>query len=524
MSFRYRNPVRSGAYPATFAMTIGAGRDGLAMMRASPQPTAFEAGAMKQVLDDVHSQLNATVVAQVCLPRTLFELQATVKQAAATGRRISVAGGRHAMGGQQFAADSIHIDMRGLDQVLKSDPVLGLLQIEAGAMWPRIIEATHAMGAGRDGRWGIRQKQTGVDDVTLGGSIAANAHGRGLGMQPLGNDIEDLTLVDARGDVVFCSRTHNPELFSLAIGGYGLFGIVYAATLRLCPRLLVKRVVDVLDLDDAVNAVFRRADEGCLYGDFQFAIDAQDDHFLRRGVLACYKPAEASGVREDAPADLAPDSWLELLELAHRDKKAAFAQYARHYLDTHGKRYESDTMQLSTYIPSYADFLVSRQAGADASKETLVIGEHYVPRHRLLAFMQRARDVLRVFGTEVIYGTIRSILRDTTSYLPWAKDDFACIVFNLRTPHDTAGLTRTADTFRALIDASTELGGSFFLTYHRHASAAQVQRCYPQFRAWLAKKLEYDPKELFVSTWYTHYRDALAHPFPDAHACEGASA
>jgi len=54
----------------------------------------------------------------------------------------------------------------------------------------------------------------------------------------------------------------------------------------------VKRVVDVLDLDDAVNAVFRRADEGCLYGDFQFAIDAQDDHFLRRGVLACYKPAE----------------------------------------------------------------------------------------------------------------------------------------------------------------------------------------------------------------------------------------
>ena len=138
--------------------------------------------------------------------------------------------------------------------------------------------------------------------------------------------------------------------------------------------------------------------------------------------------------------------------------------------------------------------------------------------------MQRARDVLRVFGTEVIYGTIRSILRDTTSYLPWAKDDFACIVFNLRTPHDVAGLARTADTFRALIDASAELGGSFFLTYHRHASAAQVRRCYPQFAAWLAKKLEHDPNELFVSTWYTHYRDAFAQALPDALACEGASA
>lgn len=481
---------------------------------------------MKQILDDVHSRLNATRVAQVCQPRTLFELQATVRRAAAAGQRISVAGGRHAMGGQQFAADSVHIDMRGLDKVLKTDPLLGLLQIEAGAMWPRIIAATHAMDAGSQTRWGIRQKQTGVDDVTLGGSIAANAHGRGLAMQPLGHDIEDLTLVDARGDVVFCSRSHNPELFSLAIGGYGLFGIVYAATLRLCPRLGVRRVVDVLDLDDAVNAVFRRADEGCVYGDFQFAIDAQDEHFLRRGVLACYKPAEVASIREDAAADLAPDTWLKLLELAHRDKKAAFAQYAGHYLDTHGKLYASDTLQLSTYIPSYADFLASRQAGEGALtlKETLVIGEHYVPRDRLLAFMQRAREVLRVFGTEVIYGTIRSILRDTTSYLPWAKDDFACIVFNLRTPHDVAGLTRTADTFRALIDAATELGGSFFLTYHRHASAVQVRRCYPQFGAWLAKKLEHDPNELFVSTWYTHYRDAFAHAFPDEFACEGASA
>ncbi|NDZ16763.1 hypothetical protein C7T35_38865 [Variovorax sp. WS11] len=479
---------------------------------------------MKQILNDVHSQLNATLVAQVCKPRTLPELQATVRQAAGAGRRISVAGGRHAMGGQQFAADSVHIDMRALDKVLKVDPRLGLLEIEAGAMWPRIIEATHAMEAGSEGHWGIRQKQTGVDEVTLGGSIAANAHGRGLGMQPLGNDIEDLTLVDARGDVVFCSRSHNPELFSLAIGGWGLFGIVYAATLCLSPRLLVRRIVDVLDLDDAVNAVFRRADEGCLYGDFQFAIDAHDDHFLRRGVLACYKPAQAAGAREDAAADLSADAWLKLLELAHHDKKAAFAQYARHYLDTHGKLYGSDTMQLSTYIPSYADFLAGTQAGGVAPNETLVIGEHYVPRHRLLPFMQRAREVLRVFGTEVIYGTIRSILRDTTSYLPWAKDDFACIVFNLRTPHDTAGLARTADTFRALIDASTELGGSFFLTYHRYASAAQVQRCYPQFGTWLAKKLEYDPQELFASTWYAHYRDAFAPPCPDALACESASA
>ena len=169
-------------------------------------------------------------------------------------------------------------------------------------------------------------------------------------------------------------------------------------------------------------------------------------------------------------------------------------------------------MQLSTYIPSYADFLETSRAtdATPAVKETLVIGEHYVPREQLLTFMQQAREVFRRFGTEVIYGTIRAIVRDTDSFLPWAKADFACVIFNLRTPHIDAGLQQTADTFRALVDASSRLGGSFFLTYHRYASAAQVEACYPRFREWLTLKKRYDPQELFSSTWYVHYRDAFA--------------
>ncbi len=467
---------------------------------------------MKQILNDVHSQLNATTVAQIERPATLTDLQAIVGRAAAGGMQVSVAGGRHAMGGQQFLADSLHIDMSALDRVLGSDSVRGLLHIEAGADWPKMIAGSQMMEAGPGGSWGIRQKQTGVDAVSFGGSISANAHGRGLLMQPIGDDIEDLTLVNAAGESLVCSRNENTELFSLVIGGYGLFGVIYSATLRLAPRQRVKRVVDIIDLDDAMNAVFRRAKEGCLFGDFQFAIDPADESFLRRGVFACYKPADVQETEFGATADLAPDTWLRLLKLAHDDKQKAFRLYAQHYLSTDGNLYWSDTMQLSTYIPSYADFLESTRV-ADATpgvKETLVIGEHYVPRDQLLTFMQQARKVFKTFGTEVIYGTIRAIVRDTVSFLPWAKSDFACVIFNLRTPHTDSGCRQTADTFRALIDASNALGGSFFLTYHRYASAAQVEASYPQFREWLRLKKKYDPDELFASSWYVHYRDAFA--------------
>src|SRR5687767_2258566 len=65
---------------------------------------------MKPVLNDVHSQLNITTAARIERPENLAELQALVKHAASQGLKISVAGGRHAMGGQQFAEGSLHID------------------------------------------------------------------------------------------------------------------------------------------------------------------------------------------------------------------------------------------------------------------------------------------------------------------------------------------------------------------------------------------------------------------------------
>lgn len=460
------------------------------------------------ILNDVHSRLNPTAVRRIARPRTIGELTAVVMEARACGMKISVAGGRHAMGGQQFGSDSLQIDMTAMNAVLGGDTERGLLHVQAGAMWPGIIDATHQLGGG----WGIRQKQTGVDDVTLGGSISANAHGRGLLMEPICHDIEDLSLMDADGQSVFCNREENSELFSLVIGGYGLFGIIISATLRLAPRQRLKRLVDIIDLDDAMNAVFRRTADGCLYGDFQFVIDTHDVGFLRRGVFSCYKPVEASGNDADGDTDLSPDSWLKLLKLAHDDKGMAFRLYAEHYLHTDGNCYWSDTMQLSTYIPSYADFLERTRAGDSGPevKETLVIGEHYVPRDRLLEFMEAARQIFRGFGTEVIYGTIRAIQRDRTSFLPWASDDFVCIIFNLRTPHTEEGRKRTADTFRALVDASNRLGGSFFLTYHRYASAEQVEVCYPRFREWLRMKLKFDPTELFMSDWYKYYRNSFA--------------
>ena len=465
------------------------------------------------LLNDIHSALNPTKVARVETPNTLAQLCAVVRRANARYLKISVAGGKHAMGGQQFLSQGIHVDCTALNRVLRKDCLRGLIEVEAGIMWPAIIDATLTMPHPAGGSWAIRQKQTGVDCVTLAGSVSVAAHGRGLLMQPISDDVESLVLVDATGTAIQCSRTENAELFSLAIGGYGLFGLIYSITLRLTKRLKLVRVVDIIELDDAAGAIYRRIREGCLYGDFQYAIDATEDSFMRKGVFACYRPAPADTPDPNTDSDLPAQAWLKLLALAHTDKSLAFKIYAGHYLQTDGNTYWSDTMQLSTYIPSYTEYLQehARQSADAGARESLVIGEHYVPAQHLLEFMRLARTILRRNNCEVIYGTLRAILSDTTSYLAWARQDYVCVIFNLRTAHTEVGISRTATCFRDLTDASATLAGSYFLTYHRYASVAQLERSHPKIRGFFALKRQYDPQELFQSDWYLHYKSAFLH-------------
>lgn len=457
-----------------------------------------------RIVNDVHSRLNRTRIADVLTPRDPDELANAVRSAADRRLPVAVMGGRHAMGGQQFCEDGLLVDTVALREPIRLDRERGLLEMGAGARWPDVIRATHAL-QGDDIRWGIRQKQTGADDLTLGGSVSANAHGRGLLMAPIVDDIEALSLVMADGQLVRCSRDENRELFSLAIGGYGLFGVIATVTLRLGPRLRLRRLVNILDVDEAVPAFYRRVGEGCLYGDFQYAIDPDDPDFLRRGVLACYADAGPDAEVADDSARLSPQQWIGLLQLALTDKKRALQLYSQHYLATHGNVYWSDTMQLSTYVPSYVEVLEQAAEQERGPAASLVIGELYTPPDRLLDFLDRSRRILRETGADDIYGTIRAIRTDDASFLAWARQDLRCVVFNLRTAHTARGIAHTRHAFRRLNDAALDLGGSFFLTYSRAASRQQVERGYPRFREFLRLKRRYDPDLRFQSEWWRHY-------------------
>src|SRR5205807_2173352 len=152
------------------------------------------------LVNDIHSQLNSTRVFKILQPQSLEDVQRIIRDARRDRRTISVAGGRHAMGGQQFGTDTLLIDIRKMSRFLRLDRERGILEVEAGIEWPALIDSYLALQSGDRAPWGIAQKQTGADRLTISGTIAANAHGRGLKMKPFISDVESFVLLQASSD------------------------------------------------------------------------------------------------------------------------------------------------------------------------------------------------------------------------------------------------------------------------------------------------------------------------------------
>jgi FAD/FMN-containing dehydrogenase len=460
------------------------------------------------VVNDVHSQLNGAVVDRIVHVQSTDELAAVVREVRKTGGAISTAGGRHAMGGQQFGAATTLVDTRRLNRVVDFDATAGIIEAEAGIQWPALMGWLRQAQAGQQRQWGIVQKQTGADRLSLGGALAANIHGRGLRLRPVIGDVESFVLVDAAGGRRRCSRAKHRDLFRLAIGGYGLFGIIASVRLRLAPKRPVERRVEIRSVDGLMAAFERRIAEGFTFGDFQFAIDDASDEFLQTGILSCYRPLPDQTPVPPQQKVLTEAEWGRLIGLAHRDKRRAFEAYAGHYLATDGQIYWSDTHQLSYYLDDYHAGL--DDAGGAAHKASEMITEIYVPRTSLERFLRDTRLALRRHGDNLIYGTVRLVECDPESYLAWARQPWACIVFNLHVEHTPEGRARAAASFQRLIDLGIRYGGSYYLTYHRWARRDQVDTCHPRFRSFLELKRRFDTGELFQSDWYRHYTRMFA--------------
>ncbi len=458
-----------------------------------------------ELVNDVHSQLNPTMVAGVLHPGSEEELAAVVNTAARRGTSVAVCGGRHAAGGQQFLSDHVLLDLAELRTDPRFDPERGRITLRAGAAWPEVFAEIHRANAAHGTSWAIHQKQGGGDHLTLGGAVAANIHNRCLDSAPFIGDIESLRVVGADGRARTISRDRHRELFLLTVGGYGLFGIATEVTLRLVPR----RKLRLRALRARAGAVLATHDElrrrGAAYGDWQFAVDPASDDFADDGIITSYAPvADSEPVTRGA---FDPAALIDLAVLAHTQPSRAFEDFAASWRRCDGWVDWSDSWQMSDYVPDYHRPVDQRLGSAVKGSETLA--EFYVAPSRLEAFLRQSAAALRRSGARPVYGVVRFIRRDGETFLNWAREDQACVIYNLHVDHTPEGIAAVEAQFRAVAQAAVDLGGRFYLTYGRFATREQLLAGYPQLPEFLHRKRRHDPREIFQSDWYRWLKTTL---------------
>src|SRR6266705_527716 len=178
-------------------------------------------------VDDA-SRLNRTQVAEV---RSISgshdnleeQLRAYLEHARARKLPLSIAGTRHTMGGQTFTPGGIILDMLGLHE-MELDEQMTVLRVQAGALWSNVLSYVHERGCS------IKVMQSN-NSFSVGGSLSANCHGWQPMSSPITSTVIAFRLLLADGTLVRCSREGHAELFSLALGGYGLFGALMDAEL-----------------------------------------------------------------------------------------------------------------------------------------------------------------------------------------------------------------------------------------------------------------------------------------------------
>jgi FAD/FMN-containing dehydrogenase len=183
-------------------------------------------------LNDV-SRLNETRVFSLFYPRTINDIEYLISKAKSQGKTISIRGQAHTMGGQTLPSrrrntKNYVCDLKYMNRV-EYDKSTREVLVEAGATWTHVIKKLNSYGRSPV----IMQSYS---TFSTAGTISVNAHGI-TSDDAMYESVISIEYIDMNGKKGECSREKESELFSLMIGGYGLFGIM--------TRLRLKTVANV---------------------------------------------------------------------------------------------------------------------------------------------------------------------------------------------------------------------------------------------------------------------------------------
>jgi decaprenylphospho-beta-D-ribofuranose 2-oxidase len=409
---------------------------------------------MEQFLDShLHNRLIIDAGGQnACLPYEIRQIdsisaiQQAILEAKYLKKKISIFGMRHSQAGQICHEGSIALDMNSYNKIIHIDQAQSQITVESGIQWREIQSAIQPYGL-------AVQVMQFVNTFTVAWSMSANIFSRDPSRSRLIETIISFTLVDASGEVRVCSRKENYELFTLVIEGHGLFGVIAEVTIQLTTDIILfaytfynspEQYIDNLHHKDKASSL--------VYHNAQYV--------LHRGA---FMQQIISNSHYSQPQSIGPPENV----------------LTRHEMMT-GTR----EMELTFWNLEASDALLG----------------FFIPVPNFFKFQSMLQNILQETQLHVFKCSMNYLLGNHESFISTPRGP--CIKFAIFYRHKKSTKEKADKLKKACADATVECCGTLYLTFDFLASSQQMDVFYPKWRDFLAKKLHYDPEELFCNRFY----------------------
>lgn len=411
-------------------------------------------------------------------PHNLAELTCLVSNSPS----LTLVGAGYSQGEQTLCKNAVRLSMNAFNKIVAISSDSTLVLVEAGMRWRDLQKFLDTRG------YSIACMQS-YNDFSVGGSISVNAHGRD------GHCIVDsLLFVDvmlADTSVVHCSREENRELFAGVVGGYGAFGVILRAAVRLLPNYVLKlhshrcEAIQVPACWPVISSQLGVLTNAVVY----------PPEFTHARILM-YAPTKAqniqveSGVREpgfDVKTQISEQmlrripgvKWLRQMTETHLDLEP-----------NHVTRNWEMSSSVTWHEPLTRAF------------STTILQEFFIPVRHYGSFLNCVQRKLH--NTNVLNLSIRFVHADLLTLWSYALQDCYAFVFYINMWQSEQDLKTLQQSLSELIDDAWLLGGSFYLPYYKFASKLQFARCY-NLVSYRQLKATVDPSNKFTSGFLEYY-------------------
>ncbi|MGH8195545.1 MAG: FAD-binding oxidoreductase [Woeseiaceae bacterium] len=402
------------------------------------------------------------------------------------------------------------LDTSKMSRILDFDENSGLITVEPGV---RIIDIF---------RTALHRRLTlaaspSASTITVAGAIGANVNGKdGWRMGNFGDQVVNLKLMAASGEVLHIDRSADTELFRAVVGGMGLLGIVVQATLQLrkipspyleISRTPVENLVGLLKHLEQVEA------------DSDFAVVWLDTCTrgprLGRAVIHATKWVEHESSSDELQAQVAAS--LGRLEARLRQARmlspvtervvAAMLQFQKLSIRLFNELYFSwcrlrQHLKSADNVESFlrynfdASFLIPSAAAVCGPRGYTV----QVTFPRTDAQMAITELIQLCQDSPCLPAKLIMRVHRRDDYLISFSEDGYSLNFELhpKRRHEQ----RMARFVDDLIESVIRYGGKVHLAKDQVLSRSQFQRLFPEYRRFLRIKQRLDPDDLFQSDMY----------------------